>query len=99
MKKFNIDKTKKEVFSIRKLNVGVVTLAIMSFSVFGSTISSHETQASDNKVASQGPTNSQDKVEATQESSKNSINENIESVTQATNDKKEPAVTNTQCRK
>ena len=45
MKKFNIDKTKKEVFSIRKLNVGVVTLAIMSFSVFGSTISSHETQA------------------------------------------------------
>ena len=77
MKKFNIDKTKKEVFSIRKLNVGVVTLAIMSFSVFGSTISSHETQASDNKVASQGPTNSQDKVEATQESSKNSINENI----------------------
>lgn len=40
MKKFNIDKTKKEVFSIRKLNVGVVTLAIMSFSVFGSTISS-----------------------------------------------------------
>ena len=96
MKKFNIDKTKKEVFSIRKLNVGVVTLAIMSFSVFGSTISSHETQASDNQVASQGPTNSQDKVEATQESSKNSINENIESVTQATNDKKEPAVTNTQ---
>jgi len=102
MKKFNIDKTKKEVFSIRKLNVGVVPLAIMSFAVFGIATSSQEAKASDNQVAevtqetSQAPTDSQDKVEATQELSKNSINENTESTTQATNDKKEPAVTNTQ---
>ena len=35
MKKFNFEKNRKEIFSIRKLNVGVMPLAIMSLAVFG----------------------------------------------------------------
>ena len=51
MKKFNFDKNRKEIFSIRKLNVGVIPLAIMSLAVFGVATSSQELKASNNQTA------------------------------------------------
>ena len=51
MKKFNFEKNRKEIFSIRKLNVGVIPLAIMSLAVFGVATSSQELKASNNQTA------------------------------------------------
>ena len=51
MKKFNFDKNRIEIFSIRKLNVGVIPLAIMSLAVFGVATSSQELKASNNQTA------------------------------------------------
>ena len=51
MKKFDFDKNRKEIFSIRKLNVGVIPLAIMSLAVFGVATSSQELKASNNQTA------------------------------------------------
>ena len=51
MKKFNFEKNRKEIFSIRKLNVGVMPLAIMSLAVFGVATSSQELKASNNQTA------------------------------------------------
>ena len=51
MKKFNLEKNRKEIFSIRKLNVGVIPLAIMSLAVFGVATSSQELKASNNQTA------------------------------------------------
>ena len=51
MKKFNFEKNRKEIFSIRKLNVGVIPLAIMSLAVFGVVTSSQELKASNNQTA------------------------------------------------
>ena len=51
MKKFNFDKNRKEIFSIRKLNVGVIPLTIMSLAVFGVATSSQELKASNNQTA------------------------------------------------
>ena len=51
MKKFNFEKNRKEIFSIRKLNVGVIPLTIMSLAVFGVATSSQELKASNNQTA------------------------------------------------
>ena len=51
MKKFNFEKNRKEIFSIRKLNVGVIPLAIMSLAVFGVATSSQELKAANNQTA------------------------------------------------
>ena len=51
MKKFNFEKNRKEIFSIRKLNVGVIPLAIISLAVFGVATSSQELKASNNQTA------------------------------------------------
>ena len=51
MKKFNFEKNRKEIFSIRKLNVGVIPLAIMNLAVFGVVTSSQELKASNNQTA------------------------------------------------
>mgnify|MGYP000889549691 CR=1 FL=1 len=51
MKNFNFEKNRKEIFSIRKLNVGVIPLAIMSLAVFGVVTSSQELKASNNQTA------------------------------------------------